>query len=69
VFEKNDSMIVHRVVDIEIINGIPRYYTKGDANEDKDLGYITDPDIKGLANHKLPYFGYPTLWIRSLFKR
>lgn len=69
VFEKNNSMIVHRVVDIEIINGIPRYYTKGDANEDKDLGYITDPDIKGLANYKLPYFGYPTLWIRSLFKR
>ena len=69
VFERNDSMIVHRVVKIEIINGSARYYTKGDANEDNDMGYITNADIVGVVNYKLPYFGYPTLWMRSLFKR
>lgn len=69
VFEKNGSMIVHRVVDIKIINGIARYYTKGDANEHNDSGFITDDNIVGIANHKLPLFGYPTLWMRSLFKR
>lgn len=69
VFEKYNSMIVHRVVDIEIINGQTRYYTKGDANEDDDAGYITDADIVGLVYYKAPYLGYPTLWIRSLFKR
>ena len=69
VFEKNDSMVVHRVVDIEIINGITRYYTKGDANEDMDMGYITEANIVGTVNYKLPFFGYPTLWIRSFFKR
>lgn len=69
VFEKKDSLIVHRVVKIEIINGVARYYTKGDANEDNDTGYITDGSIVGLVNYKLPYFGYPTLWLRSLFKR
>ena len=69
VFEKYNTMIVHRVVDIEIINGNTRYYTKGDANEDLDLGYITDGEIVGLVNLKLPYFGYPTLWVRSLFNR
>lgn len=69
VFEKNGSMIVHRVVDIEIIDGVARYYTKGDANEDLDAGYITDANIVGLTSVKLPYFGYPTLWMRSLFKR
>ena len=69
VFAKNNTMIVHRVVDIEIINGNTRYYTKGDANEDNDDGFITDAEIVGLANQKLPYLGYPTLWIRSLFKR
>ena len=36
VFEKNGNMIVHRVVDIAIINDDIRYYTKGDANEDMD---------------------------------
>lgn len=68
-FEKNSSVIIHRVVDIQIINGQTRYFTKGDANEDMDAGFITDGDIIGLVNHKLPFLGYPTLWMRSLFKR
>ena len=69
VFEKSNAMIVHRVVDIEIINGNTRYYTKGDANEDNDLGYITDADIRGTVSYKIPYFGFPTIWIRGFFKR
>lgn len=69
VFEKRGSMIVHRVVEIEIINGVARYYTKGDANEDNDEGFITNAEIVGVTSVKLPYFGYPTLWMRSLFKR
>jgi len=69
VFEKNNSMIVHRVIDIEIINGVAHYYTKGDANEDRDAGFITDADIVGVTDLKLPYFGYPTLWMRGLFER
>ena len=69
VFASNKSMIVHRIVDIEIVNGIARYYTKGDANEDNDMGYRTDGDVVGIVGYKLPYFGYPTLWLRSLFSR
>ena len=69
VFERNGNMIVHRVVDIAIINDSTRYYTKGDANEDMDDGYITDADIRGVAEQKLPYCGYPTLWLRGLFQR
>jgi signal peptidase len=68
VFEKYNVMVVHRVVDIEIINGVARYYTKGDANEDWDAGYILDSEIVGLVNYKLPVVGYPTIWMRSLFK-
>ncbi len=69
VYANNKSMIVHRIVNIEIINGLTRYYTRGDANEDNDIGYRTDGDIVGIVGYKLPYFGYPTLWLRSLFKR
>lgn len=68
-FKQNKSVVVHRVVDIQIINGITRYYTKGDANEDMDAGFITDANILGLVDHKLPILGYPTLWLRSLFDR
>ena len=69
VFEKNNSVVVHRVENIENINGITRYYTKGDANEDSDSGYITKGDIIGVVNYKLPFIGYPSIWIRSLFNR
>ncbi len=67
VFRKGNSRIIHRVVEIERINGQNRYYTKGDANEDKDSGYITDESIIGVASVKIPYLGYPTIWLRDLF--
>lgn len=69
IFEKDGTVIVHRVIDIEIINGEMRYYTKGDANEHTDPGYITDANIVGLAEGRLEGGGYPTIWMRSLFKR
>ena len=65
VFQNGKSRIVHRVIDIEIISGETRYYTKGDANEDPDPGFITDADIVGTAEFKIPYVGYPTVWLRS----
>lgn len=69
VFEKNDVVVIHRVADIEIINGKTRYFTKGDANDNMDAGFIYDSNIIGLVNWKIPYIGYPTLWMRSLFAR
>lgn len=69
IFKKNNSVTIHRVVDIQIINGVTRYYTKGDANEDMDDGFVTDGEILGLVDYKLPGLGYPTLWIRDMFTR
>ena len=68
VFEREGATIIQRVVDIKKINGVLRYYTKGDANESMDSGYITDAHIVGVINLKIKYIGYPTLWVRSLFK-
>ena len=67
VFEKNKSKVIHRVVAIENINGVVRYYTKGDANEENDAGYVTKAEIIGLTDHKIPYVGMPTLWIHDIF--
>ena len=67
-FKKSNAVIVHRVVDIQIINGEARYTTKGDANEDVDMGYVVDSQIVGIVDLKVPFLGYPTLWLRSLFK-
>ena len=67
-FKKSKSVIIHRVVDIQVINGETRYTTKGDANEDVDVGYVVDSQIVGLVDLKIPYLGYPTLGLRSLFE-
>ncbi len=69
VFNKGNRVVIHRVIDIKHINGTTRYYTQGDANDDPDLGFITDSDIIGLTNVKIPYLGYPTLWLRELFAK
>ena len=67
IFEKSKRFVVHRVVNIEIVDGVTRYYTKGDANEDLDAGYITDADIVGITDFKIPYIGMPTLWLNDMF--
>lgn len=67
VFKKGDSRVVHRVAKIENIDGTIRYYTKGDIYKELDAGYILDSDIIGLAYLKVPYLGYPTIWLRNAF--
>ena len=68
VFNKDDLVLVHRVVDISRIDGKNRYVTKGDANDTDDIGYITNTDIIGVVGAKIPYVGYPTLWLKQAFK-
>ena len=69
VFEQYDSLYVHRVVDIKHIDGEMQYFTQGDANDSPDTGYRTVSDIAGITRFKIPYLGYPTLWMRSLFEK
>ncbi|MBR2466883.1 MAG: signal peptidase I [Clostridia bacterium] len=67
VFERAGAKTVHRVTKMEKINGSVHYYTKGDANEHEDLGYITDSDIIGKVKFKIANLGYPSIWLRELF--
>lgn len=67
IFNKNDIEIIHRVIEIRNVNGEYRYFTKGDANEQKDEGYITRNNIVGVSKLKISYIGYPTIWIRDIF--
>lgn len=67
VFNYDGIKTIHRVIDISNVNGVYRYYTKGDANSKSDDGFIIDEDIEGLVKFKIKYIGYPTLWVRELF--
>ena len=69
VFEKENTRVVHRVVDIEKSNGQYKFITKGDANKNEDLGYVTSSQLKGKVIFKIKYIGRPTLWINDVFDR
>lgn len=69
VFSKENTKTVHRVVDIKKINNHYRYYTKGDANQKEDEGYVTNEDILGVVKFKIKYIGYPTIWLRDIFEK
>ena len=69
VFTDGSSRIIHRVIEIEHTDEGAQYITKGDANEDPDIGFVTDDRIVGVVRFKLPYLGYPSMWARNLFSR
>lgn len=68
IFDYNGITTIHRVIDIQKVNGEYRYYTKGDANSQKDEEYRKVEDIKSLVKLRVKYIGLPTLWVRSLFE-
>ena len=66
VFVEDGVKIVRRVEDERLMGEEMRYYTKGDANEQKDDGYRKREDIMGKVTFRIPYIGYFTLWINNL---
>lgn len=48
----------HRIVDMEVLSGSPRYITKGDANENPDQAQVQASQIIGKVLFAVPYIGY-----------
>ena len=69
VFDKSGTTYIHRVIEIQNVEGGLRYITKGDANKDKDSWYVVKSDIIGIYRTKIKFIGYPTLWINSIFDK
>ena len=67
VFNKDKTLVIHRIIDIQFIDGQTCYFTKGDANEDADSGHITNGDVVGIVHVSIPYVGYPSIWFREAF--
>ena len=69
IFDYDGIKTIHRVVDIQKVNGEVRYYTKGDANNRNDEEYRKEEDILSLVKLRVKYIGLPTLWVRELFTK
>ena len=65
-YKYNGIIVVHRLVKKIIVNDEPYFYTKGDANNEVDSYKITKDMIIGIVEKKIPYIGYPTIWVNDL---
>ena len=65
-YRKDNIIIVHRLVQIMQVGDETFYYTKGDANNDRDNWVVNQDMIMGIVNIKVPYIGYPTILINEL---
>ena len=68
IFQNGEIQTVHRIDDVQNVNGTFRYFTKGDANSRQDDGYLEKKDVIGKVKFKIKYIGWPTLWVRDIFK-
>lgn len=66
VYEYQGNVIVHRIVDKVEIDGVYYFSTKGDANISVDNIIIEEDMIVGVVSFRIPYLGYPTVWLNEL---
>jgi signal peptidase len=68
VFQANDKVLIHRVVEIEEINGIKHFRTKGDINGTRDKIDVTIQKVYGKVQFRIPYIAYPSVWVSERAK-
>ena len=57
-FYLNGVTVTHRIINMENDNGKLRFYTKGDANNTADGGYVSPEEIIGIPVFHIPLLGY-----------
>lgn len=67
VFKREGTRIVHRVVEKSYMNGIEIYHTKGDANQQRDDGYVLKEDIEGIVIYRIHNIGWPVVWLNDKY--
>lgn len=66
VYRYNEIVVVHRIVNIVKDRQEYYFYTKGDANNNKDNYVVSENMIIGTVIKKIPYIGIPTVWLNEL---
>lgn len=69
VFNKDDKIVVHRIIEIVDINDTEKiYYTKGDNNDSPDGYPIEVKDILGVVKTRIRYIGIPSVFLGEMVK-
>lgn len=68
-YEVPGKTVTHRVVNIDKApdnSGERMFITKGDNNSNIDCMPVRENQVTGVVKARLPYIGYPTVWLKSL---
>ncbi len=69
VFKINNSIYTHRIIKIEKENSDYKITTKGDREGNVvDNWTVKKENVVGVVKRKIPYVGYPTVWLTNLIK-
>lgn len=69
VFKVDKSMYTHRIVNIDVRNDEYYISTKGDRKGNVvDDWIVKSKDVIGVVKFRIPYVGYPTVWLNNLLK-
>lgn len=69
VFQTQDKIIIHRVVEIEEINGAKHFRTKGDVSATRDSFDTTIDKVYGKVFLRVPYIAYPSVWLTEQMEK
>lgn len=64
-YSRTKAPTTHRIYDIKVVNGEPRYITKGDANNAPDTREIAKRDILGKVLFSIPYLGFAVAFAKK----
>ena len=59
------SLVVHRIVSIEEVDGVRRFTTKGDNNNTEDIGFVTESYVVGKYSFNIPKLGNFVLFLKE----
>lgn len=66
IYKYNSTLIIHRLVKVELVDDEYYFYTKGDANEATDNYIVYENMIIGVVLYKIPYVGLPAVWVSEI---
>lgn len=65
VYKYFGRVIVHRITEISRVNDTYYFYTKGDNNVSADRYVVKQENVIGYALLRIPFIGYPTVWLNK----
>ena len=68
-YQREGSVITHRIVGKETVGNGTVYTTKGDNNSESDPWSVTDEQILGTVRARIPLVGYPTVLLNEMMHK